>query len=699
MGGRREGLKRTRASVEVIHAAAPERNLTPEGSGAADAPSNAVAQDALDEVGGIEQEQATSASPLRHAIGRVSILPRSPGVRLSRPDDPEEREAEQVADSIVRQSPSASESSAGIESSTAGAHGQPLDPTTRSFMQARFGHDFSRVRVHTGSEADQSARSINARAFTIGDNIAFGAGQYAPFTHEGGHLLAHELTHVVQQSSGTTSGVAYRAPTDVADPTLIPLPSVSGSDAVERNWSAEIKPIPGPSTLAPIQLFIDASVPKPPDPIPGIKLPWDPPKGPPLPSDQGPAPLGGQFITREVAWNTMRNDLKRFESIFNEMVPVHNNFFNAQNDKSLTSGALIFQLPAKSQPSTLPEAAAKQAVPGGAKGQTVNDVFSGNQLAKAGDPKELESMKESDAIKNARAELKKSEQDLAACLADAKGATGDLHASGLELRDAMTGIQLDEKKEELEQQKGRVEQLKQKAEAAKKVAEMLIDITQGMVRAGLGDEEGAKDAAKGGIKLGVAFASELVVLAMYGSQLTEASNKANEIAFEVKKIGKTNNDQRLETLTAKIKAARDKLDAAQKRVKSAETDRQNKITLLGQAIGNNTQGSADPEERKRIGALFQALPIVELVASRAAELRAVTKKSEVIGYTMASGIGFGMLTKQKPDVATKFITNCDIFHQVLFDAVREEKDWTERANSIRAMVDQIGQGPGLPSTP
>ncbi len=79
--------------------------------------------------------------------------------------------------------------------------GQALSPATRSFFEPRFGADFSHVRVHTGSTAAQTAQSINAKAYTTGNNIAFNRGQYSPDSTSGKHLLAHELTHVVQQQN------------------------------------------------------------------------------------------------------------------------------------------------------------------------------------------------------------------------------------------------------------------------------------------------------------------------------------------------------------------------------------------------------------------------------------------------------------------------------------------------------------------
>jgi hypothetical protein len=82
--------------------------------------------------------------------------------------------------------------------------GQPLDPGTRAFMETRFGHDFSQVRVHADTAAALSAREINAQAYTVGRDIVFGSGRFLPGMSEGRQLLAHELAHVIQQSGGAT---------------------------------------------------------------------------------------------------------------------------------------------------------------------------------------------------------------------------------------------------------------------------------------------------------------------------------------------------------------------------------------------------------------------------------------------------------------------------------------------------------------
>jgi hypothetical protein len=79
--------------------------------------------------------------------------------------------------------------------------GLPLDPATRAFFEPRFGHDFGRVRIHADARAAESARAVNALAYTAGQDVVFAAGRYAPATLSGRSLLAHELTHVVQQAN------------------------------------------------------------------------------------------------------------------------------------------------------------------------------------------------------------------------------------------------------------------------------------------------------------------------------------------------------------------------------------------------------------------------------------------------------------------------------------------------------------------
>ncbi len=88
-----------------------------------------------------------------------------------------------------------------IVEQAASTDGRPLDPATRTFMETRFGHDFADVRIHSGPRAEAAALSIGAYAYTTGNDIVFGRDAYAPWRESGMRLLAHELTHVVQQGA------------------------------------------------------------------------------------------------------------------------------------------------------------------------------------------------------------------------------------------------------------------------------------------------------------------------------------------------------------------------------------------------------------------------------------------------------------------------------------------------------------------
>ncbi|WP_394834465.1 DUF4157 domain-containing protein [Pendulispora rubella] len=108
--------------------------------------------------------------------------------------------------------------------------GRSLDASTREFMESRFGQDFSDVRIHDDTNAQQSAHAVRARAYTVGGDVVFGAGQYQPESTEGRRLLAHELTHVVQQGVGERR--IQRAPLGEVWSEYVSKPYQSGKEKV-----------------------------------------------------------------------------------------------------------------------------------------------------------------------------------------------------------------------------------------------------------------------------------------------------------------------------------------------------------------------------------------------------------------------------------------------------------------------------------
>ncbi len=159
---------------------------------------------------------------LSHDFSQIPVHSRSQAgiqakLTVNTPGDIFEREAERIADLVmatpgqaVRSAPLQTQRLAGSSGGQMEAPasvdralaspGRPLELALRHEMEQGFGYDFSRVRVHTGTAAEQSARDVNAQAYTVGRNVVFGAGRFVPGSHEGMRLLAHELTHVAQQS-------------------------------------------------------------------------------------------------------------------------------------------------------------------------------------------------------------------------------------------------------------------------------------------------------------------------------------------------------------------------------------------------------------------------------------------------------------------------------------------------------------------
>ncbi len=139
-------------------------------------------------------------------------------------NDPLEQEADRVADQVLKAPADpaiygAIEWAGGCGAASVervlSSSGRSLEPALRQDMEQRFGHDFSRVRVHSGSAAEQSAHEVSARAYTVGNNVVFNVGQYVPETHSGRFLVAHELTHVIQQ--GGYKHLIQRKPSPAAE--------------------------------------------------------------------------------------------------------------------------------------------------------------------------------------------------------------------------------------------------------------------------------------------------------------------------------------------------------------------------------------------------------------------------------------------------------------------------------------------------
>jgi hypothetical protein len=204
----------------------------------------------------------------------LAALPVQAKLRVGAVNDPLEREADQIADRVLRSpTPTAhdlqrcpggcpgddelgpepflqrfadgtSDTAGPLEPRIRSLHGggQPLSPAERAYFDPRFGHDFGAVRLHTGTRAAGLAQALNARAFTVGRDVVFADGQYLPHTDQGRSLLAHELTHVVQQG-GTTGpdapSVQRQQPKPPSQSATALLKQSLGGGTVRLSWSIE----------------------------------------------------------------------------------------------------------------------------------------------------------------------------------------------------------------------------------------------------------------------------------------------------------------------------------------------------------------------------------------------------------------------------------------------------------------------------
>ncbi|PWU14374.1 MAG: hypothetical protein C5B50_17500 [Verrucomicrobia bacterium] len=200
----------------------------------------------------LELQQQAGNQAVQHLLRSGGIRPK---LAVSNPNDPEEQEADRVADQVMR-SPegqvfgrfvpgieasnhmreelrekppfrrSATKTSAALNvpklvADVLSSPSQSLAPPTQAFFEARFGHDFSRIRVHTDEKASHSARNINALSYSIGNHLVFGSGQFDPESRTGRLLLAHELTHSIQQEEVGQASIQRQA-APVEDPAAVP---------------------------------------------------------------------------------------------------------------------------------------------------------------------------------------------------------------------------------------------------------------------------------------------------------------------------------------------------------------------------------------------------------------------------------------------------------------------------------------------
>lgn len=203
---------------------------------------------------------ASSAAPSHRGVdfSRTAVLP---DLAIGPAGDSYELEADRMAEAVMRTPPagrmqrysdSSDQATLQAQGSSPAAPsaqclvgevlrgpGQPMDPAARTFMESRFGHDFSHVKIHADARAARSAAAVGALAYTVGTDVVFGSGQYAPDTPAGRKVLAHELTHTVQQTSGGAHGTQARLQRTLGDGHDLTSPRFAGDLLLEAVYDNE----------------------------------------------------------------------------------------------------------------------------------------------------------------------------------------------------------------------------------------------------------------------------------------------------------------------------------------------------------------------------------------------------------------------------------------------------------------------------
>jgi Domain of unknown function (DUF4157) len=234
------------------------------------------------------EASSTAAAPPRfaHDFSRTPIHPPAAGVgspqvmRMAEPEvqlmqaqhcTPGARERAEVPSSVYVPLRSA---------------GQALEGGTRDFMETRFGYDFSRVRVHTDPRAAESARAVNAVAYTIGNDIVFDTDRYAPGTHQGRYLLAHELAHVVQQGGQPPSQIDKLSMTTPGDAHELQANTVAG--AVTGGATVPSGTVSGTTVARQVDAGVADAAPSDATPVAGAAAPDKAPVAPPAAPARAP---------------------------------------------------------------------------------------------------------------------------------------------------------------------------------------------------------------------------------------------------------------------------------------------------------------------------------------------------------------------------------------------------------------------------
>ncbi|MEO1094778.1 MAG: DUF4157 domain-containing protein [Cyanobacteria bacterium J06638_28] len=691
-----------------------------------------------------EEEDDLQMKPLANSIQRQE-LPEEEELQMKplansiqRQELPEEEEL-QMEPLRQRRSDGGGVASTDVESAieSARGQGQSLGSEVRNSMEQAFGTDFSSVKVHTDSQSDQLNNSIQSRAFTTGQDIFFRQGEYQPGNPGGQELLAHELTHVVQQTKSIqpklSSLIQRDDPPFGAD--LFPefggmtstapegppngphaLSHGAPPDMGEHNWTFDVAA--SSMMLVPPEAPQDLSIalPEHPPDLPDNYIFWTE-----IPPNCGghhtsPAPqLGPQPHIVDLLWADVRrrshdafkSDVQSLIGSWNATAPLIRDFYNAQDDEALQE-VHEFQTGGDAGEGSLPDRASHQVVPRTNRGgNTVGSVF-GEEGSTTADTTGLDdnirqASRASDiepALTRLSAwddKIRASYDELASAVDTSSGARHDVEAAQFRVQQTEAEFRAIDAQADYDATQAKVTALKGKVGKALKIVEVVAGfIAAGPVGAAAAASSSDSEAtptpsaarrAAGGVS-SVAASSRTTALAgrvidyIYSADLARARTAIQEAKREYREAALSAANSELLAAVDRFNASLHEISAKSNGLKADIKDRRAAYTEFANLVARRGGGSS--RDRNRMRALIAAIPIVEVVVNRAEN---VISTASVPEYSTDSGVGAYMLNYHgHVDEVSQFATAAGHMdaYSVIFQT--HHQFWSERLASLRMVL-------------
>lgn len=632
----------------------------------------------------------------------------------------EKLEEIQMQPQLQRQDTAGGIASDEVEASieTARGQGQPLDDNVRGSMEQAFGFDFSSVRVHTDGQAHQLNQSIQARAFTTGQDIFFRQGEYQSGSRSGQELLAHELTHVIQQGGSQELGssqinqktsfqensesesslslksfefpIMERPQPEVArkiesgtlqrddnwSPEWFALPTSGDPDMQEQNWQhveARLVTEDPPEYDVQVQSHLPAA------PQQETAPSFDDYNCPSHHRSPEPRFEFDSSFERQMAWDAWMTTIGELGQTWNAMRP-HVQQYNlaTEENREVLDEVYDIRVPDSGTMST----AANQQPAGSAGGEdgrrpesplSVAEVFSGDTVG-LGSGGERGLQRASGAVTTQRRAAEAADSEVERAVNGVQSAARDIATSQLDIEIALNAISRTGAEREVRQAEDNLRDIESERDAAKAGIDNLKTLVIGVAKLqGDSPVEGAAEIA--------GVIGHAIVDAGYSSRLSVAKARVDQAVARVDRLVDQGDQLNLQRAQSDLNAKYEAFESARADLRGTLIRRREAYDQLAWVAGRRSRMGASTQQRIR--AAIAAIPIVEMMVSTLGNgLEAMRMPS----YTRQSGIGYGIAKYHGLPHVAQFETHLGQLYTYQLQFMFEKLSWDARLNSLRNVM-------------